>query len=652
MCGISGIWNYKSGEAVEMERLRLITKLLAHRGPDGEGFYTSRELGLGHRRLSIIDLAGGQQPMCNEDGSVWIVFNGEIYNYPELRRELQQRGHTFRTKSDTEAVVHLYEDLGEGCFEKLSGMFALALWDKRKQQLLLARDRIGIKPLFYGLGKHGVVFGSEIKCIQASGLVELKVDSRAIADLFTFFYIPGPKTIYRNVYSLDPGSYLRLDRNGIYQRKYWDLKDEPLSLSSEQEYQERLLAVLRESVKSHLLSDLPVGAFLSGGVDSSSVVALMSGFAAEPVTTCTIGFDEQEYNELPRARHVAERFACSHHEQTVTAEPAKLLRRLAGFYDQPFPDHSSIACYYVSQLARNYVKVVLSGDGGDETFAGYSRYRRHYALERIRRSVPAPFLYPFRSWTGTRENGALPERLCRVLHQTAIGVRDGYLHGITIADQALRNKIFSADLKHELAGYDPLGGFRDIYDRAPGPDFLSKIAYLDLKTYLVDDVLTKVDRASMANSLEVRVPLLDHRVVEFAYSLPLRMKLQNGRGKYILRETMSSFLDRDFLDAAKKGFRIPFVPWMRGPLRTWAEEILFHDLQATPFLDPHGVRQVWKSFQQGGTHLGDLAGVLLSFALWSQTSTDARPYEQANTSAHMLSPSLPSVPLATQSPAP
>ncbi len=628
MCGIAGIWNYKTGQAVEMGRLRRITDLIAHRGPDGEGYHTSQSLGLGHRRLSIIDLEGGGQPMCNEDGSIWIVFNGEIYNYPELRQELQGRGHTFRTNSDTEAIVHLYEDLGEGCFEKLRGMFALSLWDERKQQLLLARDRIGIKPLFYGLGKHGIVFGSEIKCIRDSGLVGLEVDATAIADLFTFFYIPGPKTIYRNVYSLDPGSYLRLDQHGVCQRKYWDLKGEQLSLATEQEYEERLLAILGESVKSHLLSDVPVGAFLSGGVDSSSVVALMSEFATEPVMTFTMGFEEEEYNEMPRARTVANRFATSHHEQTVQAEPAKLLTRLAGFYDQPFPDHSSIPTYYVSQLARKQVKVVLSGDGGDETFAGYSRYRRQHALERIRHSVPAAFLYPFRSWTGNRENGALPERLCRVLHQTAIGARDGYLHGITIADEALRNIIFSADLKHELAGYDPLEAFRDFYNRAPGPDFLSKITYLDLKTYLVDDVLTKVDRASMANSLEVRVPLLDHRVVEFAYSLPLHMKLRNGKGKYVLRKTMSSFLPQGFLDARKMGFRIPFVPWMKGSLRPWAEDLMFQDSQATPLLNPAGVRQVWNNFQHGRDHLADVMGILLGFALWSQVRVGANSIDR------------------------
>jgi asparagine synthase (glutamine-hydrolysing) len=609
---------------VEMDRLRLITDLLAHRGPDGEGFYQAPALGLGHRRLSIIDIEGGHQPMSNEDGTVWIVFNGEIYNYPELRKQLRARGHTFRTNSDTEAIVHLFEDYGEGCFERLRGMFALAIWDARKKQLLLARDRIGIKPLFYGLGKHGIVFGSEIKCIQASELVEPEIDVTAIADLFTFFYIPGPKTIFRNVYSLDPGSYLRLDRRGGAHRRYWDLKERELSLPTEKDYEEQLLAVLRESVKGHLLSDVPLGAFLSGGLDSGAVVAMMSESATDPVSTFTMGFKEEEYNEMPRARTIAQRFGTSHHEQIVAAEPAKLLGQLAGFYDQPFPDHSSIPTYYVSQLARQHVKVVLSGDGGDETFAGYSRYRRQQSLEKIRRSVPAALLYPFRSWIGNRENGALPERLSRVLHQAAIGARDGYLHGITVADGALRKKLFSSDLKHELGGYDPLDGFRDLYNRAPGRDFLSKVAYLDLKTYLVDDVLTKVDRASMANSLEVRVPLLDHKVVEFAYSLPLHMKLRDGKGKYLLRKVMGSFFPQDFLAAPKMGFRIPFVPWMRGPLRTWAETLMFHDSPGLSILDRAGTNQLWSDFQRGETHLADLMGILLSFALWSRTGTHAQ----------------------------
>ena len=618
MCGIAGIWNYKTDRPVEKERLQAVTQLLSHRGPDGEGYYVTSSLGLGHRRLSIIDLEGGHQPMCNEDGNVWIVFNGEIYNYPDLRRELLAQGHTFRTNSDTEAIVHLYEEYCENCFERLRGMFALAMWDQRKHTLLLARDRLGIKPLFYGLSREGIVFASEMKSIRASGLAELEVEPTAIADLFTFFYIAGPKTIYRAVYSLDPGSYLRINREGLVKRKYWDLQEGQLWLSSEREYKEQLLAILHDSVRCHLLSDVPVGAFLSGGVDSSSVVALMSRVMGQPVMTCSIGFDEQEYNELPQARAVAQSFGTSHQERTVRAEPAKILQQLAGFYDQPFPDHSCIPTYYVSQLARQRVKVVLSGDGGDENFAGYSRYRRQVALERIRRLVPRALLQPFKGCTGNRETAALSQRLRRLLHQAAIGARDGYLHGITIADARLRNRIFSHDLQRELAGYDPHDRYREIYDQAPAMDVLSRICYLDLKTWLVDDILTKVDRASMANSLEVRVPLLDHKVVEFAYSLPLQLKLRNGQGKYLLRNTMRQFLPGEILDKKKMGFRIPIVPWMQGELRSWAEDILTRKSGASPFLDFAGVAQVWQWFQQGRVHLGDVLAVMLSFSLSSE----------------------------------
>jgi asparagine synthase (glutamine-hydrolysing) len=616
MCGISGIWNYRTGRPLDPDRLRFITDLICHRGPDGEGYHTEGSLGLGHRRLSIIDLERGQQPMCNEDGSVWIVFNGEIYNYPELRGELESRGHEFRTHSDTEAIVHLYEDFGEGCFQRLRGMFALAIWDHPQQQLLLARDRLGIKPLFYGTGQDGIVFGSELKCIVGSRLVGLQIDPTAIADLFAFYYIPGPKTIYRNVFSLNPGTCLRIDRNGLRHSQYWDLQEAQIVLSTEKEYEDQLLETLRDSVQSHLLSDVPVGAFLSGGVDSSAVVALMSEFASEPIMTCTMGFEEQAYNELPRARSVARKFATSHNEQILKPEPSKVLQELVRFYDQPFPDHSAVPTYYVSQLARKRVKVVLSGDGGDENFAGYSRYRRLHSLQRVRQSVPAALLTPFRSMVGNRENGHLPERLIRVLHQAAAGAREGYLHGITVSDASLRRRLFSTDLNRELADYDPLDRFREIYDRAPAADFLSKALYLDLKTYLVDDILAKVDRASMANSLEVRVPLLDHKVVEFAFALPWQMKLRNGRGKYLLRKTIERFLPQDFLNAPKMGFRVPMVEWMRGELRLWTENVLLHsDPAAAPYLDPAGVRQVWNWFQDGRLHLGDCLGVLVSFVL-------------------------------------
>jgi len=622
MCGIAGIWNHKTSRPVDRERLRVITRALAHRGPDGEGFHIEGDLGLGHRRLSIIDLAGGHQPMCNEDGTVWIVFNGEIYNYPELRRELLTRGHVFRTTSDTEAIVHLYEDLGEQCFEKLRGMFALALWDRRNQKLLLARDRLGIKPLFYGLGPDGIVFGSELKCVRGSKLLELTINPTAIADLFACYYIPGPKTIYRDTYQLEPGHYLVAGRTGIRRQRYWDLTGEVLRLPKHA-YVEQLHELLRETVDCHLLSDVPVGAFLSGGVDSSAIVALMSTLVREPIMTCSIGFPEEEYNEMDRARAVARQFGTDHHEHVVTPEPAKVLEALAEYYDQPFPDHSSIPTYYVSQLARQRVKVVLSGDGGDENFAGYSRYRRHARLEQIRRCIPSQMLAAFDSEPNGRYADSLVSRLRRVFHQIAIGAREGYLHAMTFADASLRAQLFSADLQRELAGYEPLDLFRALYDRAPAADPLSRIFYLDLKTWLVDDILTKVDRASMANSLEVRVPLLDHKVVEFAYALPLPMKLRAGQGKYLLRRAVGRYLPDDHLNLRKKGFTIPIVTWLRNELRAWGEETLFGSQEALPLLNPEGVRRLWENFQRGQSRYGDVLCIVLSYALsarvWAQT---------------------------------
>ena len=633
MCGIAGIWNYKTGTPASRERLAAITRLIAHRGPDGEGFYWGPGPGLGHRRLSIIDLEGGHQPMCNEDGTIWIVFNGEIYNFPDLRQTLEQRGHIFRTKSDTEAILHLYEDFGDDCFEKLRGMFALALWDQRKQQLVLARDRIGIKPLYYGLGKEGIAFGSELKCVRDSGQIAPDVEPTAIADLFTYFYIPGPKTIYRDAYSLEPGHCLIVSRTGLRKKKYWDLTERTLELGQEKHYEEQLLDLLRESVQCHLLSDVPLGAFLSGGVDSGAVVALMSERLRDPVVTCSIGFDEEEYNELPQAQTVARLFKTDHTEQVITPEPAKILEQLARFYDQPFPDHSAIPTYYVSHLARQRVKVVLSGDGGDENFGGYSRYVRLKQLEEIRRLIPNPLrgllLQPFRGRCGDRQYHSLPARLQRALHQLAIGSREAYLHGMTITDQAMRARLFSPDLKRELAGYDPLDVFRDIYDRAPASDPLAKIFYLDVKTNLVDDILTKVDRASMANSLEVRVPLLDHHVVEFAYSLPLSMKLRAGQRKYVLRRALANLLPSDHLALKKKGFRVPLVPWMRGGLREWTRETLTSESGASEFLNARSVQNVWDRFSRGESHFADILSITLSCMLsarsWTRASREPQP---------------------------
>jgi len=619
MCGIAGIWNYKTRQPVDRQRLETITQAIAHRGPDGSGFYTDADLGLGHRRLSIIDLGGGHQPMCNEDSTVWITFNGEIYNYPELREQLLKRGHVLRTHCDTEAIVHLYEDYGEDCFRLLRGMFALGIWDHKNQRLVLARDRIGIKPLFYGEGTSGLVFGSELKCVRESGLVSTEIDATAIADLFTFNFIASPKTIYKDARSLEPGHYIRFSREGIQKQAYWDLPDKELQLPTEQDYEKRLEEILHDAVRSHLLSDVPVGAFLSGGIDSSIVVALMSGMTSEPVMTCSIGFEEQEFNELSRARAIANLFHTNHHERTITPEPAKVLRELAGYYDEPFPDHSSIPTYAVSQLARERVKVVLSGDGGDENFAGYGHYARQVALARCRHTVPLrvrrAVLFPFRKWSPEKQSGSFGSRMHSNLYQLTQTTREGYITARTFVDASMREKLFSRDFQNELGNYDPRDVLRQIYDRGPAFHPLSQAFYMDLKTWLVDDILTKVDRASMANSLEVRVPLLDHQVVEFAYSLPLGMKLRQGKGKYLLRQVMKKQLPAGHLDLPKKGFRIPLHQWMRGKLKAWAEEFIFADSAATPFLNRAGVAEIWNSFQRGEVQWEFVVSILLAFTM-------------------------------------
>ena len=638
MCGIAGIWNYKTRQPVDRARLETITQALAHRGPDGSGYFTDVDLGLGHRRLSIIDIGGGHQPMCNEDSTVWITFNGEIYNYPELREHLLKRGHILRTHCDTEAIVHLYEDHGVDCFRLLRGMFALGIWDQKNQRLVLARDRIGIKPLFYGEGSSGVVFGSELKCLRDSEQISLEIDATAVADLFTFNFIASPKTIYKDAHSLEPGHYISFSREGTRKQSYWDLPREELQLPTEQDYEKRLEEILHDAVRSHLLSDVPVGAFLSGGIDSSIVVALMSGMVSEPVMTCSIGFEEQEFNELSRARTIANLFHTNHHERTITPEPAKILRELAGYYDEPFPDHSSIPTYAVSQLARERVKVVLSGDGGDENFAGYGHYARQFALERCRRffspKLRRALLFPFSKWSPEKQSGSFGSRVHSNLHLLTQSTREGYITARTFVDAPMRKKLFSRDFQNELGDYDPRDVLRQVYDRGPVFHPLSQAFYMDLKTWLVDDILTKVDRASMANSLEVRVPLLDHKVVEFAFSLPLELKLRKGRGKYLLRQVMKKQLPAGHLDLPKKGFRIPLHQWMRGRLKSWAEDFIFADSPATPFLNRDGVSEIWNSFQRGEVQWEFVMSILLAFTMsapvWGQAGQVGTPGDEVH----------------------
>lgn len=589
---------------------------MRHRGPDDEGFFSQPGIGLGFRRLSIIDLEGGHQPLSNEDGTVWIAFNGEIYNFQDLNRRYLA-GHRFRTRSDTETIVHLYEELGETCFAELCGMFAIALWDGRKKKLVLARDRIGKKPLFYSWDGRRLIFGSEIKAIKAAGGFSNDMDPEALSDYFSYQYVPAPKTIYRHVRKLRPAHYLVADGSTVRETPYWDICfGQPLDLS-EEEWCERFLDEYRSSVKSRLISDVPLGAFLSGGVDSSSVVALMNQYQ-RPVTTCSIGFPEEKYNEAADARAFAESLGTNHFEEIVQPRAVDLLPKLAWHYDEPFADSSAIPTYYVSEVARRRVTVALSGDGGDENFAGYRRYKLSMWEDRMRSLLPEPLrrtvlgplgdVYPKLLWA---------PRLFRAkstLQSLARSPIDGYLHGISCCPPAMKTSLLGGDVLRRLNGYDSVDVLLEYFDRAGTEDPLSRIQYVDIKTYLVDDILVKVDRASMANSLEVRSPLLDHKLMELIARMPSGLKLHNGSGKYIFKKALEQILPREVLSRKKKGFAVPVAEWLRAELKQFAYEALF--ATRDDVLNRQFVMDCWNQHQLGQRDWSALLWCILMFRTW------------------------------------
>ena len=624
MCGICGIYEPKGETIVQRTTLKAMADTLSHRGPDAEGFYSCGSLGLAHRRLSIIDVEGGQQPLSNEDDTVWTVFNGEIYNFEELNRQYLSNGHTFRTRSDTETIVHLYEEIGEACFAEFRGMFAIALWDSRRQRLLLARDRIGKKPLFYSWDGRRLVFGSEIKALFRAGGVSKEIDLQAVSDYFSLQYVPAPKTIYREVRKLRPAHYLVVDRSGIREVPYWDIDFDHGRPLSEAEWCEAFLAEYREAVRARLVSDVPLGAFLSGGVDSSSVVALMNEFQS-PVTTCSVGFAEKRYDETADARAFAASLRANHFEHVVEPHAIDILAKLAWHYDEPFADSSAIPTYYVSKVAREHVTVALSGDGGDESFAGYRRYKLTAWEDRIRRRIPGYLrrnlvgplgrIYPKLGWA--------PRvfRAKTTLESLARSPIDGYFHGISCCPPTMKRGLLSEDLWRQLNGYDSADVFRFHYDRAPAADPLSRIQYVDMKTYLVDDILTKVDRASMANSLEVRCPLLDHKLMELIAQMPSNLKLRNGQGKYIFKKALEQVLPRSVLTRKKQGFAVPVAEWFRGELKDYAYEGLIR--RPDEMLNGAFLKRCWTQHQNGQRDWSALLWCVLMFKNWREVSKAA-----------------------------
>jgi asparagine synthase (glutamine-hydrolysing) len=621
MCGLTGIFEYERLTEVSKDLVHRMNETIVHRGPDDEGIFVGPGIGLGFRRLSIIDLSGGHQPISNEDGSIWVMLNGEIYNYPELRKEMLEKGHILATRSDTETIVHLYEEYGEECFARLRGMFAVVIWDSNQRKLLMARDRVGKKPLFYSADSKRVLFGSELKALLAGDNLSRDMDPQALSDYFSFGYIPAPKTIYRSVRKVLPGHYISVSRDGsLRETSYWKLSFGETEDLSEGDWCERLRHELCEATRIRLMSDVPLGAFLSGGLDSSAVVATMARLMNQPVTTCSIGFEVPQFDESKYARQVAEQFHTQHHEQVVQPDALAIVDKLAWHYDEPFADSSAIPTYYVSGIARKYVTVALGGDGGDENFAGYRRYQFDVMENRVRARVPAgirsSIFGPLGRWYPPLAWAPRMFRAKATFQSLARSPLEGYFNSISIFRPGEKSKLFQKDFQNQLAGYDSIEVLRYHYDRADTEDPLSRIQYVDIKTYLPDDILTKVDRASMAVSLEVRAPLLDHRLMEMAARMPASLKLRGREGKYIFKKAMEPKLSRDILYRSKQGFAVPLAHWFRNELKEMAREAIFGVKDG--ILDAKYLEKIWTEHQRGTFDRSAYLWSALMFRKWQQ----------------------------------
>jgi asparagine synthase (glutamine-hydrolysing) len=630
VCGIAGVVG-REGEEIQASQIQQMCRTIVHRGPDDEGIYAKTHVGLGMRRLSIIDLSGGRQPIHNEDKTVWTVFNGEIYNFPELKKELEGRGHSFYTHSDTEVIVHLYEEMGADCVTKLRGMFAIALYDERQQSLLLARDRIGKKPLYYALYGGRLYFGSEIKAILAVAPQLAEINSEAILEFFYFGYIPDPHSAFQKIAKLPPGHLAEYSHGVVRMRQYWDLPlygtyDPGSDEACLQEMEEKLA----EAVRIRLISDVPLGALLSGGVDSSVVVALMARASSNSVKTFTIGFGKEDFNETKYARMMAKRFDTDHHELVVEPDVTEILERLTCMMEEPFGDASMVPTYHVSRLARGYVTVALSGDGGDELFAGYDRYmlnlkRRPFDM------IPRWIGHLYRKHVYPKLPHDVQGR--KFVWNMTLRSRDRYLDNVCYLQALDRERVlFSNDFVDKARTRPhPFRQFQEYYEKAPAQDQLSRMLYLDTKTYLTADIMTKVDRMSMATSLEMRAPMLDHQFVEWVTSLPVKYKVRISEPKYILKKLAERLgIPPALLHRRKQGFALPLVHWMREELKDGLLTILLEPrtLQRGYFR-PNAVRSVLDEHFRGYRNNTGMIWLLLVFELWHRNFVEARTIQNS-----------------------
>lgn len=623
MCGICGmIWSDPS-RVVDQMVIQKMCDVIVHRGPDDEGSYVAGNVGLGMRRLSIIDLDTGKQPISNEDDTLWIVFNGEIYNFQEIRDELEKKGHRFKTRSDTETILHAYEQYGEACVQLLNGMFAFAIWDSHDQSLFLARDRLGKKPLYYLHDKDRFIFGSEIKSILQAEDIPRRIDLEALDHFLTFEYIPAPLSIFQDIRKLPPAHTLKFKRGEIRVRSYWEMELRSNGATPDQ-LKTQLRELLQDAVRLRLVSDVPLGAFLSGGIDSSTIVALMAQVMKEPVKTFSIGFEDSTYNELHYARMIAEKFKTDHHEFIIKPDAVELSDTLLKFLDEPFGDFSIFPTYLVSKMARQYVTVVLSGDGGDELFAGYDTYIADKIARNYYQQLPSVvrnrLLPKVVNWIppSSKKKGLI-NRAKRFVEGMNLPEHLEHVRWMIFLQQAEKERLYTSDIKSGLVTTDPYGFIKHYFANVSrnGVDAINRQMYVDVKTYLVDDILVKVDRMSMATSLEARAPFLDYRFVELAASIPGELKLQGKKTKVILKQAMEDLLPHEILYRGKEGFSIPIKNWLKKELKPLMMDTLAPEkLKREGFFNPDYVQKLIKEHLDGTENHSHRLWALIIFGRW------------------------------------
>lgn len=628
MCGIAGfisrdqVVNRNENVAV----LDRMCRAIKHRGPDDQGMFLDGRASLGMRRLSIIDLAGGHQPMSGCDIEIKIVFNGEIYNYQRLQRELEERGHHFKTHSDTETILHAYEEYGSACLKHLRGMFAFAIWDQRRQELFVARDRAGKKPLYYSITSRGTfLFGSELKSLREHPEFRGEISVEALDAYLTFGYVPDPLTIFNEVQKIPPGHHLTFSAGQVSLEQYWDFpygEPQPKPEPSEEECLDKLRPLLDEAVRIRMVADVPLGAFLSGGVDSSAIVGLMARHTPRPVKTFSIGFHEDSYNELKYARIAAKKFGTDHHEFIVTPDICDVVDELVWHFDEPFSDSSAIPTYMVSKLAREFVKVVLSGDGGDELFGGYTRYaldRKRSGFARLPRSFRRNVMQPLGR---SLPHGAWGRNY---IHNVALEPLDRYIEDISVFTRLNKPSLYTSDFSQRLGATEAAARFRECAQRSRSADALDPLLYLDSKTYLAGDILTKVDRMSMAASLEVRVPLLDHKLIEFVCTrIPASMKMKGLETKHIFKRAVRDIVPVEILNRPKQGFGVPIEQWINDQLRDRVRGTLTEPrTQQRGYIEPRYVNLLLDEHERGRRNHATELWALFVLELWQRTFIDS-----------------------------